>query len=302
MNITFETILERDMDFLLMMKFSQKETTYKNLFLEKVGLRWSDEWSVINVAHSVMTSDGETDVEVVLSDGDKKIGILIEDKIDAIAQPEQQNRYEKRAKKARSKGQYDDYYIFIVAPGKYLEGNQEASKYPNRVSYEEIRNILIDDFELAIIDKALYESKHGYVPIEDRNVTEFWNSLYDYVDEHFPDTFNIHGKKGESRGSNARWISISSGHGTTIQIKADRGYVDLEIARYAEKFLEFSKANQDLLDRKRLYLRVASKSLAIRKYIETIDFTKNFADQIDKVEDAFIKAKELQDLIKDLKF
>lgn len=78
--------------------------------------------------------------------------------------------------------------------------------------------------------------------------------------------------------------------------------MDLEISNYADKFKEFSKANQELLDKKRLYLRMASKSLAIRKYIEPIDFTQSFSDQIDKVEDALIKAKELQDLIKYLKF
>ena len=76
----------------------------------------------------------------------------------------------------------------------------------------------------------------------------------------------------------------------------------MEISGYAEKFQKFSKDNQMLLDKKRLYVRAASKSLAIRKYIEPFDFTKSFSEQIDFVEDAFRKAKELQDLVKDLKF
>ena len=69
-----------------------------------------------------------------------------------------------------------------------------------------------------------------------------------------------------------------------------------------EKMLLKFCDNQELLDSRRLYLRMASKSLAIRKYIDCIDFTKGFDEQIPLVENAFIKAKELQDLVKELKF
>ena len=296
MKILFENILERDMDLLIMRQFSLGNVEFIKLFIPE------DNVAVESISHSVMTSDGESDVEIVTNVNNKKVAVLIEDKIDAIAQPEQSKRYDIRAKKAVERGEYDEYRIFIVAPQKYLDGNKEASKYPNKVSYEQICVTLADSFDKSIIEKALDESSHGYVPVEDQNVTAFWNRIYDYVDEKFPETFNIHGKKGDARGANAQWVSISSGHGTTIQIKADRGYVDLEISGYADKFQEFSKANQKILDRKKLYVRMASKSLAIRKYIEIIDFTKDFDEQIDYIEDAFYKAKELQDLIKDLKF
>lgn len=164
-----------------------------------------------------------------------------------------------------------------------------------------IRESLSDAFEIALMDKALDESKHGYVPIEDRKVTEFWDRIYDFAEEKYPDTFRIQGKKGSVRGSNAKWIPISCGKGTLIQIKSDKGYVDLEISGYAEKFQEFSKDNQALLDQKKLYVRMASKSLAIRKYFEPFYFSGDFDAQIECIEDAFEKAKELQDLIKDLK-
>ena len=42
--------------------------------------------------------------------------------------------------------------------------------------------------------------------------------------------------------------------------------------------------------------------MAIRKYTEIIDFTKDFSDQIDKVENAFLMALEPQDLVKFLKY
>ncbi len=301
MSISFENILERDIDLLMIQQFSSGNQAFIKLFSDKVGID-SDQLSVSDIFHSVMTSDGESDVEVIFWDGKERVAFLLEDKIDAIAQPEQAKRYEIRAEKAVKSGRFNSYYIFIVAPQKYLDGNKEASLYPNTVSYEELLAVITDDYGKAVLSKALDESKHGYIPIEDQKVTLFWDKLYDYIDEHYPDTFSVHGKKGESRGTKARWISISSGKGTSLQIKADRGYVDLEISGYADKFQEFSKANQELLDRKKLYVRVASKSLAIRKYIEPIDFTADFDSQVSKVDDALLKAMELQNLVKDLKY
>ena len=47
--------------------------------------------------------------------------------------------------------------------------------------------------------------------------------------------------------------------------------------------------------------RLASKSLAIRRYIERIDFSKPFEEQEVALKIAFDAAKDLQDLIKVLK-
>lgn len=300
MDIVFDNIFERDMDMLIMRQFIKENDAFIRAFLKKANC--VADYFVDKILNSVATSDGETDIEVILSIGGKKTALLIEDKIDAVAQPEQSKRYEIRAEKAKNNGDYEEYYIFIVAPQKYLDSNKEAAKYAYNVSYEEIKETLSDEFDIAVINRALDESKKGYVPVEDRNVTLFWDKMFDYVDKRFPDTFSFYSKKGDVHGANAWWITIKSGKGSKIVIKSDRGYVDLEIAGYTERFQEFSKANQELLDSRRLYLRMASKSLAIRKYIDCIDFTMGFDEQIPLVENAFIKAKELQDLVKELKF
>ena len=198
MKIVFENVLERDFDFLIMNRFAKKDVSFIELFLNKAGLIWEG-CSIDSISHSVTTNDGETDVEIILNSGGSKVGILIEDKIDAVAQPEQSSRYIIRANKAVEEGKYSSYYIFIVAPLKYLEGNKEAGKYQFKVSYEEILGVTAEGFEKAIVEKALDESKHGYVPVEDRNVTEFWNHIYDFVEEYYPDIFFIQGRRGESR-------------------------------------------------------------------------------------------------------
>lgn len=296
--IQIETVCERDMDFLIMRQFSCGNKEFVKLFRSNLG----NHSEIISISHSLTTNDGETDIEVIIKEDNRKIGLLIEDKIDAVAQPEQYNRYLKRATKAQEEGRYDKYEIFIVAPQKYLNGNSEAKLYLNHVSYEVILETLTDPFDISMMRRALDESVHGYVPIEDKQVTSFWNDLYDYVEKQYPNTLKISGKKGESRGTNARWISINSAPGTSIQIKSDRGYIDLEIAGYAERFVEFSKANQKVLDEKQLIVRLASKSLAIRKYIDVIDFTKPFSEQEKLVDNALKVALELRELVNELKY
>ena len=98
-----------------------------------------------------------------------------------------------------------------------------------------------------------------------------------------------------------QWITINCNNQFRLQIKSDRGYVDLEINGYADKIKEFFQDNRDLIDEKKLYVRLASKSLAIRRYFECIDFSKPFEEQEVALKIAFDAAKDLQDLIKVLK-
>ncbi len=303
MYLEFEKIYERDMDLFLMRQLATDIGFLKKFFVDKVFENISEsELSVLRIGHSVMTSDGESDIEVLLQVADKKIMLLIEDKIDAIAQPQQSDRYLIRGKKSVADGNCDEFYVFIVAPLKYLEGNTEAKKYSYKLSFEEIRESLNNPFDVAIINKALVESKSGYIPVEDKQVTEFWKKLYDYIDERYPNVFNVYGKKDEVRGAKAQWITFSCGKNINIQIKSDKGYVDLQIAGWADKAQQFLMTNQELLDSKKLYLRIAGKSLAIRMYTATIDFTKAFEEQKDEVEEALKKAYDLQNLVKYIKF
>ena len=305
MTIQFEGIYERDMDLLIMRKIAFDKAFVRNVFLkgEELAAKGYDnsEFSVEKVAHSVMTEDGESDVEAILSVEGKKIALLIEDKIDAKAMPEQAARYALRGQKAVARGEYDEFFVFIIAPEDYLKSNAEAKKYPHRISYEVIQSYLEDEFEKAVMQQALSAANNVRLP---RNpvVTKFWDQLYDFLDENYREVFRVHGYRGlERSGQAGQWISMSCLNPFSIQIKSDRGYVDLEIGGYADKFSQFSNDNKALIDQKRLYVRAASKSLAIRKYIGEIDFTQPFETQIPALTVAFDAAKELQDLIPKLK-
>lgn len=305
MRIQFEGIYERDMDLFFMRKIATDNSFVREFFLNneaflKKGYD-TNTFSVESVSHSVRTEDGESDIEVVLSIGDKKVALLIEDKIDAIAMPEQAARYKIRGDKAMSRGDYHDYCVFIIAPKDYIKSNAEAKNYPGKITYESIQEKLKDEFEKAVMQQALSDSNIVRLP-RDAKVTAFWDQLYDFLNKEYPEAFQVHGHKGlERSGIAGQWISISCAKPYSIQIKSDRGYVDLEIGGYADRFSQFSEKNKELIDRKQLYIRAASKSLAIRKYIDAIDFTEPFDSQEAALRKAFDAAKELQDLIPKLK-
>ena len=302
MEISFDTILERDMDLLFMQKFSQSKS-FLNIFLKEIGYD-QEKVTIESISHSVSTPDGESDIEVVFKvDSGKKVALLIENKINAPAMDNQAKRYHKRGEEAQKRGDYQEFHVFIVAPEKYLEGNTEAKSdnYTHKISYQALEGEFKEPYEKAVMETALRRSLRHIVRDPDEQITEFWNQLYDFRDERYPD-INIQGKKGLERSSiPGQWITINCNNQFGIQIKSDRGYADLEIRNYADKFEQFSKDNKDLIDRNRLYIRTAGKALAVRKYIDCIDFSKPFDTQIEMLVAAFDAATELQDLIKKIK-
>ena len=304
MTFQFESIYERDMDLLFIRKIAADKAFVRRFFLEgeQLAAKGYDksEFTVERVARSVWAEDGQSDIEAVLSVDGKKVALLIEDKIDAVAMKNQAARYDLRGQKAVERGVYDEFYVFIIAPKDYLNGNAEAKKYAHRISYEDILASTEDEFEKAVIQYTLSDANNPRLP-RSAVVTEFWDKLYDFIDENYPNVFRVHGHRGlERSGQAGQWITMSCPKPYGLQIKSDRGYVDLEIRGYADRFAQFSTDNKDLIEEKRLYVRAATKSLAIRTYIEKIDFSKRFETQIPALTIALDAAKELQELISKL--
>src|ERR1700693_2158188 len=91
---------ERDIDLLLMEEF-HVSPDFVTWFCERVGLKdieFGGAW------HSLTDEDGETDVLLRVRSGDTRMAVLIENKIAAPEQPEQDARYHLRGARARVAG------------------------------------------------------------------------------------------------------------------------------------------------------------------------------------------------------
>ena len=144
---------------------------FANIFLKAANVRGA--YKIEEVIHSKTDAElGESDIVLVLNINNKKHAIHIEDKIDAIAMPEQHDRYDKRAEKDIANGEYDSYSVIIVAPEKYLAKNEESKKYANKVTYEEMlrcflsKGDLRSKYKIALIEKAIDDQKKADIKAE----------------------------------------------------------------------------------------------------------------------------------------
>lgn len=126
----YNNISERDMDMLFLQLFSS-DAGFVDLFLREAKIA-SKSVSVVAIELSKTDPElGESDITVTLNVDGKRIELLIEDKIDATAMPEQPERYIKRAQKAVDKGECEASACYIVCPQKYYDNNEAARKYPH---------------------------------------------------------------------------------------------------------------------------------------------------------------------------
>ena len=288
-----EKVYERDIDLLMAQSFIN-DLLFKDIFLNLLNLK---DYKLISVEHSYSDNDGESDLTVILEKDNHKIGLLIEDKIDAIAMPNQYKRYNNRGSKGIQNNLYDKYYIFMIAPQDYLTNNLEAQKYPYKISYEQLQSYFKDNnsYGYKLLESALIRKKKGYSVIEDKEVTEFWKNYYKYVKENYP-KLKMYGVKGP-RGANAIWPAfLTPIKGIKIQHKSNMGNLDLEFTRIGNLYYEFGNIVNNSLDEDMSIVRTG-KSLSIRLEIPIVDFKKDFYDQIDDLKIVYDKSMRLYDLL-----
>ena len=161
----FNDITERDMDMLFLEEFACSGEFLK-IFAAKAGIDEADVRSLYSSKTDVRL--GESDITVVVEAEGIKQALLIEDKIDAIAMPDQAGRYFQRGEKGVNDGEYEKFHVFIVAPQKYLDMNSEAQKYQYQIPYEQIQVYFEKlggpraEFKIRQIKQAIEKQKHGY--------------------------------------------------------------------------------------------------------------------------------------------
>ena len=279
--IVLDKIEERDVDFVVMQAFMKP--WFVDFFLAYTGLCGAE---VIHIEHSLTDPQfGESDITVIVEGNGTRHGLLIENKIDAKAMPEQQQRYRSRGKKGIQNESYSDFTVFLIAPQAYLDTNEEAGKYPNRISYEEMRELFYkqgDAFSVAVLERALKKQASGYVVQEVPSITKFWRELYRYS--------NVSGYEVEmyegagAKGGRSTWPQFRVPlKGTALYYKAKFGVVDLQ---FSGKKTEGQRLRQDLefLRDEDMHWEDTGNSISLRIKVRDMDFTKEFSDYRDSGE------------------
>ncbi len=293
------TITERDMD-LLFAESILTDRGFCQLFLNKTDLK-EKPLQVVSAELSKSDSDlGESDITVVLDVEGRKVGLLIEDKIDAIAMPKQHDRYVKRGEESVKSGDYNDFRVFIICPEKYYDKNDEAKHYEHHLTYEECKEYFdkkrdsLSLFRSQQLAQALNKAKNPTNINVDERANAFLRQYISYQKEHYP-SLDLSTKEDK----NGWWTDFRTELGYVyINHKIQAGHVDLTFPKAADK-VDRAKIIADWARRHKIpdasVVKTKNSSM-IRIHVPKLDILKGF-DLVDKDELnlCFEAIKELTD-------
>ena len=284
---TFHDVTERDVDLLCLEAFSSLQS-FTDLFLAKIGLLGA---CVHQVEHSKTDPElGESDMTVIVTKDSTHYGILVENKIDAIAQPRQCERYFERGKLGVRNGDYSEFFVFLLAPEKYLKDNASAKEYPFHMTYEELIAFFEtnkDAYKAAALKQAIHTQKAGYQVKENKAVTTFWDAYIAYQRKHYPHLPLI--SSAGPKGASATWPQYKV-NGFDIVHKSEKECVDLTFWGGAKKITLLKNIlTKELGDLKHLGVQLvtAGKSAVLRMYVPYLDFKLPFASYSDTIPTVF---------------
>lgn len=304
LKVNYCSVEERDMDTLFLEAIGT-DNGFLQLFLNKVdALKDCKDVTVLDIQLSKTDDDGESDITVIIQANNKKIGLLIEDKINAVAMDEQCNRYSIRGEKGIKNKDYDEFFVFIVAPTKYYELNDEAKKYDYYVSYEECKeyfeakdNVISNIWKQQIEQAIEKGKKQGNVTYNPQRM-DFLKKYIEYQKIHYPEKIVI-ANNPDNKGAGG-WVQIKVNlKNACIYHKADKACMDLTIPGAKEK----SRVCKSLLEYlhklgyEKLICTETGNSIAFRYEVPVIKFDEPFNDDIKKDLDiCFEKAEKLVEL------
>lgn len=188
---SFSTVRERDMD-LLFLESIVTDPGFCALVLEKTEYA-QQPFRVLDAQLSRTELDlGESDITVILEIGGKRVALLIEDKIDAIAMPDQCERYRLRGERGRSRGDWEAFSIHILCPQKYHATNSEAQKYKHFLSYERCREYfdgkddMLSHVRSQQLEQAITKAKKPPEANVDQDANAFFRQYLQFQREHYP--------------------------------------------------------------------------------------------------------------------
>lgn len=293
------TLTERDMD-LLFVESVLTDSGFFRLLISKTDIKGQQLQILCAELSKEDSVLGESDITVVVDVDGIKYGLLIEDKIDAIAMPDQHGRYIKRGEKSIKAGEYSDFRIFLFCPEKYYKNNSEAKLYEHLLTYEECKayfdgkNDTLSAFRSGQLAQAITKAKKPPTGNVNKIANAFLRQYIRYQKENYP-SLDLTTKEDK----NGWWTDYRTELGYVyINHKIREGFVDLTFPRVADK-VDRVKIIAEWLRQHKIpdaSVAKAQRSAMIRIHVPKLDMLKGF-ESIDKdeLDQCFNAIKELTD-------
>ena len=139
-----DRVRERDLDILLAAHLTASEAFRAFVLCHACGEACPH--ALLSCRVSVATDTGETDLLLLVrleepaggEAGQRRLALMLENKINAAFQPEQAARYHQRGKKGIRVGGWDLYRTGLIAPAAYAAVVSEGDGWDFRLTLEEI--------------------------------------------------------------------------------------------------------------------------------------------------------------------
>lgn len=275
-------VCERDVDLLMLEEFVATRPFFE-WFAEKIGVSLSSE--LLRVARSVTTSIGESDLELTVQDNQQTVRVLIENKVDAIFQPRQAERYCERAAGYLRDGACSSTLTVLVAPGDYFPDEEDTCGFDRRVTYEDMLAWFEDPsrddprirYKRAILESAIARGGTGWQLVPNEEVTDFWKRYWQIANADAPELRMPRPDIKPTKSGFIRFKPAGLRQGVKLLHKVRYGNVDLQFAGMGERVGELEQRYRGRLE-PGMFVEGAGKSAVVRVLVPRIDMSAPFGD------------------------
>lgn len=271
------SIAERDIDLLVLEEFSVNDEFCDWFSARIYGA--SVYQNVYGAWHSVTDgSSGESDlIFAFTSQSGQRLALLIENKIDAMPQPEQGERYKTRGRNGIQSGYWDAFKTCLIAPERYLTSSKHTQIYDAEIAYEELFAFFSSRrfrdcrflYKAKIVQEAIEQNRRGYQPEYNEPMTRFVEKYHAVAIETFP---KLGMQDSKPRPSGSTWVMFSpSGLSKSISFchQLTAGLVKVFFSGELNDVESIQKRYVELID-KNMAVSQTGKSISISAQVPKI--------------------------------
>jgi hypothetical protein len=299
-----EGVYERDIDLLFLEELTVSPE-FSTWFAERVFGSKLLPIEDMTAWHSISDAKlGESDLVFEFQNAQhERCALLIENKVDAPAQPNQGVRYGQRGEIGQKDYGWDKYQTCIVAPQRYLESHaDDVSNYDAKLASEDIRIWFTDHsgsgqarykYKVDVVTVAIEQSRRGRLPKYDPQSTKFWRDYWQFSMNEFPE---LEMKDPGERGLTSTWVYFPNTHigkGRSLVHRFEDLVVELLLDVPVDQ-VGALKAKYEVMLGKGAVIEPVGKSAAIRIRVPPINIRQEFEGQIDAVREGLRAAYRLR--------
>lgn len=201
---------------------------------------WTGGHSLIRARVSEMTDAGETDILMVVDlEGADRLAVMFEDKIGAVFQPVQADRYRQRGREGIRDGRWDRFMICLCAPESYIAAARPANEWDAYLALESIIEWAEGNgdsryaFVAAICSQAT-SKRNARISEVSLEATAFWQAYRQLANELLPEVDITRLATTVSRASPwPRFAAMTLPSNLLLEHKPQQGCVDLTFDKCA---------------------------------------------------------------------